>query len=677
MRNWTLKQRIAWGFATVCLALVCLGGFTIYRLKFAAADADALSTLHTRQGALAAAILASSSDLAIASRGFDLAANDANWTKVVAERENTEAALTQALAFSRQHPELTELNEGLSQAEPTFARYVDSVNAYHQSSTTFLASWTALVPSGGKLFNALSEVIADVHATSEKEVAAGEKPPVVQEHVLQLRVLSEVFRDSSDMRLACWRAMATDDADAALTANARAKSAVQKIEGIRGTFKHAANLARLDAVVEALHVYEDGTLKLHDAVAGKVAARQARTTAYYDFIAGVKQVAQNATASIDRSASASARLLRDTMFILGIGSILAVAVGVVTAIVITRNTNRVLATVAGSLSVNSAETASSAQLVAHTSQKLAAGASEQAASLEETGSSLEELASMTKRNTDNTEHANALTRQARQAADQGAAEMQQMAGSMREIKASSDEIAKIIKAIDEIAFQTNILALNAAVEAARAGEAGMGFAVVAEEVRNLAQRSAQSAREIAPKIEVALNKTAQGVEICGKVERSLQDIVEKVRAIDTIASEVNQASKEQTAGIAQINQAIGEMDKVTQNTAASAEEGASAAEELSSQADLLKSSVTELLGLVYGRHEAGVQMQRIAAGRAETDGSAAAPAFRPPAIARESQRPSAKIRPSLRTPVPTEFEDLTPPSDRRNGVLSGAAARES
>jgi len=205
----------------------------------------------------------------------------------------------------------------------------------------------------------------------------------------------------------------------------------------------------------------------------------------------------------------------------------------------------------------------------------------------------------------------------------------------------------------------------------------MGFAVVAEEVRNLAQRSAQSAREIAPKIEIALSKTAQGVEICGKVERSLQDIVEKVRAIDTIASEVNQASKEQTAGIAQINQAIGQMDKVTQSTAASAEEGASAAEELSSQADLLKSSVTELLGLVYGRHEAGVQMQRIAAGRAETDGYAAAPALRSPAIVRESQRPSAKLRPTLRTPVPTEFEDLTPRSDRRNGVLSDAAARES
>ena len=175
-----------------------------------------------------------------------------------------------------------------------------------------------------------------------------------------------------------------------------------------------------------------------------------------------------------------------------------------------------------------------------------------------------------------------------------------MAGSMQAIKASSDEIAAILKTIDEIAFQTNILALNAAVEAARAGEAGMGFAVVAEEVRSLAQRSAQSAREIAPKIDTARTKTAQGVEICGRVEQRLKEIAEKIRAVDTIALEVNQASKEQTAGLAQINHAVGQMDKVTQGTAASAEESASAAEELSAQAEQLRSSVAELLALVHG-----------------------------------------------------------------------------
>jgi len=238
--------------------------------------------------------------------------------------------------------------------------------------------------------------------------------------------------------------------------------------------------------------------------------------------------------------------------------------------------------------------------VSASSQSLAEGASEQAASLEETSSSLEEMSSMTKRNTENAQKANDLAKQARAAADKGAADMQVMSTAMEAIKSSSDDIAKIIKTIDEIAFQTNILALNAAVEAARAGEAGMGFAVVADEVRNLARRSAQAAKETADKIEGAIGKTGQGVEISRKVAETLSEIVAKARQVDELAAEVAGASREQTQGIMQINTAVGQMDKVTQGNAANAEESAAAAEELNAQAESMKQSVAELLQLVGG-----------------------------------------------------------------------------
>jgi len=234
------------------------------------------------------------------------------------------------------------------------------------------------------------------------------------------------------------------------------------------------------------------------------------------------------------------------------------------------------------------------------SQSLAEGASEQAASLEETSASLEEMASMTKRNSENAQKANELAKQARTAADKGVGDMQTMSSAMEAIKTSSDDIAKIIKSIDEIAFQTNILALNAAVEAARAGEAGMGFAVVADEVRNLAQRSAQAAKETAGKIEGAIARTAQGVDISGKVALTLNEIVTKVRQVDELVAEVAGASREQTQGITQINIAVGQMDKVTQSNAASAEESAAAAQELNAQATTMKESVAELLQLVGG-----------------------------------------------------------------------------
>lgn len=279
---------------------------------------------------------------------------------------------------------------------------------------------------------------------------------------------------------------------------------------------------------------------------------------------------------------------------LGLTSLVGIAVG----FYITWNTGRLLNRVARSLDEGSNQVAGAAAQVSASSQALAEGASEQAASLEETSSSLEEMASMAKRNSENAQKATDLAKQARESADKGVGNMQSMSTAMEQIKVSSDDIAKIIKTIDEIAFQTNILALNAAVEAARAGEAGMGFAVVADEVRNLAQRSAQAAKETASKIEGAIAKTTQGVELSDKVVQGLNDIAAKVRQVDELVAEVAGASREQTQGITQVNAAVSQMDKVTQSNAASAEESASAAEQLNAQAESMKESVNNLLRLV-------------------------------------------------------------------------------
>ena len=269
----------------------------------------------------------------------------------------------------------------------------------------------------------------------------------------------------------------------------------------------------------------------------------------------------------------------------------------------------------GSLQGVSLQVTEAAGCISASSQMLAEGSSDQAASIEETGASLEEMASMTKRNAENAQKANELARQTRSAADKGAEDMQAMSAAMQAIKNSSDDIAKIIKTIDEIAFQTNILALNAAVEAARAGEAGMGFAVVADEVRNLAQRSAHAAKETAAKIEGAIGSTAHGVALSGKVAATLNDIVAKAREMDELAAEVAGASREQTQGITQINIAVGQMDKVTQGNAASAEESAAAAQELNSQAVAMKHTVNELMQLVGGADPAPASARPVAAGK--------------------------------------------------------------
>jgi methyl-accepting chemotaxis protein len=174
---------------------------------------------------------------------------------------------------------------------------------------------------------------------------------------------------------------------------------------------------------------------------------------------------------------------------------------------------------------------------------------------------------------------------------------------MQAINTSSEDISRIIKTIDEIAFQTNILALNATVEAARAGEAGMGFAVVADEGRSLAQRCAQAARETAAKIEDSIAKNLHGVQISAKVAGSLDQIVTKAREVDELVAEIATASNEQSQGIDQLNTAVAQMDKITQSNAASAEEGASATEELNVQAAALRDAVSELLEMAGGANQ--------------------------------------------------------------------------
>ena len=307
------------------------------------------------------------------------------------------------------------------------------------------------------------------------------------------------------------------------------------------------------------------------------------------------EINETVAADTTKSAEKQATVIRTVSLaamIVGVGAALALG------ILISRSINNVLIRISESLSAGAEQTAAAASQVSTASQTLAEGASEQAASLEETSSSLEEMASMTKRNADNAQTAKEAAGQTRQSADLGAEQMKTLLAAMDSIKSASEDITKILKNIDEIAFQTNILALNAAVEAARAGEAGAGFAVVADEVRNLAQRCAAAAKETAVKIEDSVKKSQQGAQISSEVAHSFGEIQVKVRQLDQLVAEIASASQEQSQGISQVNTAVTQMDKVTQSTAASAEESASASEELNAQAESLQEAVRSLLQLV-------------------------------------------------------------------------------
>ena len=285
---------------------------------------------------------------------------------------------------------------------------------------------------------------------------------------------------------------------------------------------------------------------------------------------------------------------------------LAAAVSIVQGVLMSRSISSSIHQVIARLRSGANQVGLASTQVSGSSQQMAEGATEQASSLEEIGASLEEMAAMTRQNADNSAQVDTLV--GKESADilqRMSDRMGQMGSNLDETVVASEQTAKIIKTIDEIAFQTNLLALNAAVEAARAGEAGKGFAVVAEEVRSLAQRSAEAAKDTQALISDSTSKITTTREIFGQVSAALNENGEISKQIGTLVAEVAAASNEQAQGIDQVAQAVSQIDALTQSNAAHAEESASASQDLSSQAIALEGLVGDLIAVVSSGSSAG------------------------------------------------------------------------
>ncbi len=275
---------------------------------------------------------------------------------------------------------------------------------------------------------------------------------------------------------------------------------------------------------------------------------------------------------------------------------------------------------------------------------LAEAASSQASAIEETSSSLEEMSAMTKGNADNANQADGLMKQTNQIINKANTSMDELTRSMGEISGASLQTSKIIKTIDEIAFQTNLLALNAAVEAARAGEAGAGFAVVADEVRNLAMRSAEAAKNTSGLIEGTVKKIKDGSDLVVKTSEAFAEVAVSISKVGELVSEISAASREQSQGIHQIDKAVADLDRVTQENAATAEGSASSAEELTAQSTQMKGIVRRLVMIIQGQAEETKEFSSLSRTRVP-----------PRAAAAIAPRASVKILPAVtkkKTPGP-------------------------
>ncbi len=335
-------------------------------------------------------------------------------------------------------------------------------------------------------------------------------------------------------------------------------------------------------------------------------SREPRSTALssMDKIAEINIDVADATVKTAQEDSKSAVEMTITI----VGS--AFALSILLAILIIRSITRSITQSVTSIRDGAMQITSASDQVASSSSSLAQGASEQASSVEEVSATLEESTAINTQNTDNARQADILAKNANDSAKTGYQKGEELSKSMHAITESAAKISGIIKAIDQIAFQTNLLALNAAVEAARAGEHGLGFAVVADEVRNLAQRAASAAKETSDIIEEVVVQIKEGNEIAHATHTSFKEIVEQSKKVSDLIGEISIAGKEQSEGMAQINQAMGQVDQVTQQVAANSEEAAAAAEELNAQATSMMETVRILAKMVGMESDAPMAVQK-------------------------------------------------------------------
>ena len=606
----TIGKRITYGFAIVLFILLCLGITALVSMLGVKTIANTIKTESIPAVEVANNVERNSLETMYEMRGYAYTEEtkflDAGKIKLAEVKKYLKDAQT----LGDKYTGLTSLKTAAQNAEKAAATYESLVAETVTVTAALEKERISAEEAAANYMKACDSWIKLQDTRLTAAVQHNAKP----DEILLIAKKSTIANDIVDLGnaiiIGTWKSQFRRSPEIFNAAKAKFANVEEKLGELRKLNPDAEETRQIDACAAAGAAYKANMDRFLAGWTNREEIAKKRAESGDKVLEEAKTTAEKQLASANAATQTAASNLQSSSSILIVGLLVALVLGVLAAWGITRSIVKVLSGTAESLSEGSDQVASASGQISSASQSLAEGASEQAASLEETSASLEEIASMTKRNAENALSAKDLSSETRQAAETGSANMQEMNRAMADIQSASSNIAKIIKTIDEIAFQTNILALNAAVEAARAGEAGAGFAVVADEVRNLAQRSAQAAKETAEKIEDSIAKSANGVAISGKVTESLDQIVTKARQVDELVAEIATASREQSQGIDQVNTAVTQMDKVTQTNAAAAEESASASEELTAQAATLRELVADLQKLVTGAGQASTGPRR-------------------------------------------------------------------
>ncbi len=602
-KQMTLGKKITLGFVGLIVIAVALGSLAVWNMSTAGSQATLMATESVPAVGAANEVERTALAVMYEIRGYGFTEEQAFLDAGLKNLEDLKKSLTAARELAAKATTLTTLAENEKKASEQVAKYEKLVSDTQKIIEKMKAALGQMDVAAKGYMEASYGYLTIANKDLNEELAGNAEKVTLIDRINKVNLINDVVDLGNAVRIGNFRAQATRSPETFREAQGKFVDVDKKLAELRAITKQESDLKRIEQVEANAKAYNVAmTAFLTQWLANQDVAAQ-RTATGNLVLDAAKETSKAGMVDVTKMTANSATSLGTANITLITGLILAVGIGVSLSFFITRSISKALNRMAGTLGDGSAQVAAASGQLSASSQSIAQGASEQAAALEETTSALEEMSSMTRKNAETAQQAAALAAEAQRAATEGNGAMTKMSSAITEIQKSATETGKIIKVIDEIAFQTNLLALNAAVEAARAGEAGKGFAVVAEEVRNLAMRSAEAAKNTAAMIEESVTNSRNGVAIVGEVGKTLGEITATATKVNGLISEIAAASQEQSQGIGQVNTAVSQMDKVTQSNAANAEESASASEELSSQAEALRSVVQELVALVGGRND--------------------------------------------------------------------------
>jgi methyl-accepting chemotaxis protein len=606
MRNLKLSTKIYGGFAILLALAMALGGMAVFNMNTAKDLATQLDELYVDEVKIVSQMERRAQRTMFNMRGYALTGEE-NFLKLANDDlAKLRESLKLGKELSAKHPELVKLKANIGKASDLAAEYAVMSKATEEKNQSMNSLRGRMDSAAAAFITNCSVLLQEQNQKMEKEIKSGTaSQDDLRERQVKIDLVNEIIGIGNGIRVANFKAQATRAPGLLKSTMARFDAMNGKLGELKNIAKEQADLDRIANVKTVAQQYKDCMAAFLGTWQSLQALNKKRKANADGFLALARETTNAGLTEMENISHASENRLADSSNTMLIGLAAAFLLGCIMAFFIARSITRPIHAVIHGLTAGSQQVASASHQVANSSQSLAQGSAQQAASLEETSSSMEEMGSMTKKNAENAQQANSLMEETKRTVEEGNQAMTQLTGSMDEITAAGEETGKIIKTIDEIAFQTNLLALNAAVEAARAGEAGAGFAVVADEVRNLAMRAAEAAKSTAALIEGTISKTKQGAQMVAQTNATFKSMSESSGKVAELISEIAAASSEQAHGIDQVNQAMNEMDKVTQQTAASAEESAAASEELSAQAGTMQGHVEELVSLVGAHNGSG------------------------------------------------------------------------